>query len=63
MINEGKDNLILVSEDRGAGKIETTKMLMRYLTHLGGQSRVEGHIVGFQIFLWVYSWHIIGRIK
>ena len=31
MISEGKDNSILVSGDRDAGKIETTKMLMRYL--------------------------------
>ena len=63
MINEGKHNSILVSRDRGASKIETTKMVMRYLAHLGGQSGVEGCTVGFQIFLWVYAWHIIGRIK
>ena len=43
MISEGKDNSILVSGDRGVGKIETTKMLMRYLAHLGRQSGVEGH--------------------
>ena len=50
MINEGKHNSILVSRDRGASKIETTKMVMRYLAHLGGQSGVEGRTVGFQIF-------------
>ena len=61
MISEGKDNSILVSGDRGAGKIETTKMLTRYLAHLGGQSGVEGRTVGFQIFLNEYMLGILSK--
>ena len=61
MISGGKDNSILVSGDKGAGKIETTKMLMRYLTHLGKQSRVEGCTIGFQIFLNEYMFGILSK--